>query len=114
MVGARPYRLSAAVSADVLDAERALRRGDVAAAPAAYPEPLLPDASAPRVVRARRELEGALRRTALARGGGLLWRWLQTGSGRDDADALAAFVRGAQSGDPRRDVAAARLRALQG
>ena len=112
-VGARPYRLTGAVSVDVLDVERALRRGDREGALRAYHAPLLPDSAAPRVRRARRELEGALRRAAVTGGTAGLWAWLETRSGREDADALAAYVRHAGPRDPRRALAAARLRALQ-
>ena len=113
VVGARPYKLTAAVSADVLDVERAVCGGDADAALAAYHGPLLPASEAPRVRRARDELEAALRRAALAGSHARLWAWLQTRSGRDDADALARFVRTAGPRDARRAVAAARLRALQ-
>ena len=97
----------------MLDVERALRRGDRDGALRAYHAPLLPDSAAPRVRRARRELEGALRRTAVTGGTAGLWAWLETRSGREDADALAAYVRHAGPRDPRRALAAARLRSLQ-
>ncbi len=113
VVGTRPYRLTAPVSADLLDVERALRRGDVAAALQAYRRPLLPGSTSPRVRRARAELEGSLRRAALAGGLDGLWAWLESGSGREDEEALARFVRRAGATVPRRAVAAARLRALQ-
>ena len=62
---------------------------------------------------AGRKLEGALRRAAVAGAPGDLWAWLETSAGRDDADALAAFVRRSGAGDARRALAAGRLRALQ-
>ena len=53
-------------------------------------------------------------RVAVVTGGTAgLWAWLETRSGRDDADALAAYVRHAGPRDPRRALAAARLRSLQ-
>ena len=108
-----PYRLAAAVSADVLEVRRALRGREVLAALRAYRAPLLPASTAPEVRRVRAELEGALRRSGV--GGGLddLWAWLESASGQDDEDALARYVRRSARDEPRRAVAAARLRALQ-
>jgi len=113
VVAARPYRLTTAVGADVLDVTAALRRGDLMAALAAYRAPVLPDSTAPRIVRLRDELEGSLRRAALGGTLAQLWAWLDTACGREDTDALAQFVRRAARGDARRDIAAARLRSLQ-
>jgi hypothetical protein len=113
LIEARPYRLAAAVSGELIDVGRALRRGDLAGALNAYHSPLLPDSAAPRVAEARAELETALRRAALAGPVGHLWAWLETRSGKDDRDALARFVRRAEPSDARRSIAAARLRSLQ-
>jgi hypothetical protein len=109
---ARPYRLHATVSADFLELEERLVRGDVAGALAAYRGPLLADSTAPRIERARGELELALA-AAAQRSPGCLWRWLQTEAGREDARAMAAFLRAVRPGDPRRELIAARLRALR-
>jgi hypothetical protein len=113
LLAARPYRLLADVSADFLAIERLLAAGDVAGALRAYCAPLLVESEAERVVQARDELEGALRRAALAGGPDVLWAWLQTESGRDDLGGLRDFVRAVAPDDPRRPMAAARLRALQ-
>ncbi len=113
VLGTRPYRFTVPVSADLLDVERALRRGDVTAALEAYRGPLLPASTSPRVRRARAELEGSLRRAAMSGGLDGLWAWLESRSGREDEEALAHFVRRAGGAAPRRAVAAARLRALQ-
>jgi hypothetical protein len=114
LISARPYRLNAALSSDLADIEHAMRHNDADAAVAAYHAPLLPASTAPMIRGARAELEAVLRRTAVSGPPGRLWTWLQTRTGRDDADALAQFVRRAGARDPRRAVAAGRLRALQG
>lgn len=112
-VEARPYRLAAAVSADFLDVEEQLAGGDLGAALATFAGPLLPLSEAPGIAQARDELEGALRRAA--RGGTIehLWAWLQTAPGREDPLAMAAFIRRLAPDDPRRALAAARLRGLR-
>jgi GAF domain-containing protein len=111
-LAARPYRLLADVDADFLRVEAALARGDVGAAFDAFRGPLLPESDAPRVRQARDELEGALRRAALASAGGL-WRWLQTEPGRDDLAAMDEFLRRAAGTDPHRPLVEARARSLQ-
>ena len=112
-VEARPYRLAATVSADFLEVEEQLAADDLGAALDTYRGPLLPLSEAPGIAQARNELEGALQRAA--RGGTTeqLWAWLQTAPGREDPLGMAAFVRRIEPGDPRRAIAAARLRALQ-
>jgi len=113
VIGARPYRLLADVAADFVEVERALARGDVAAALAGGQSALLTGSDAPRIVQARTELEGALRRAALAGGPDDLWAWLQSEPGRDDPAALDAFLARAAAGDARGAVAAARLESLR-
>jgi hypothetical protein len=112
-LGSQPYRLLADVSADFVDVERLLVTGDVDDALRVYRSPLLVESEVPRVVQAREELEGALRRAALLGGLGTLWGWLQTESGRDDVAALRDFLREAAPDDPRAPVGLARLRALE-
>lgn len=112
LLAARPYRLASTVIADFQHAEHLLTTGDTAAALAVYAGPLQPLSDAPRIVRARLELEAALRRT-IASCPAHLWRWLSSPPGRDDAGALATFIRTVAPTDPRRPVAAARLRSLQ-
>ena len=112
-VAARPYRLQATVSADFLDIEAQLAAGELGAALTAYRGPLLPLSEAPGIAQARNELEGALQRAARRGSADQLWTWLQTAPGREDPLAMAAFVRRLEGDDPRRAIAAARLRALQ-
>jgi hypothetical protein len=113
VLASQPYKLLADVSADFLDVERLVLAGDVAAALAAYRAPLLVESEVPRIVQARDELEGALRRAALLGGQDTLWAWLETDSGRDDVAALREFLREAAPDDPRAPVALARLRAVE-
>ena len=65
LVASRPYRLARTMTADYHDVSAALRRGDVAAALAGYPGPLLPSSEAPGVVAERRWLETQLRSAVL-------------------------------------------------
>jgi len=111
-LASQPYRLLADVSADFLDVEARLLEGDVLGALRAYRAPLLVESEAPRIVQAREELEGALRRAALA-DRDALWAWLETESGRDDLAALRAFLQAAAADDPRASLAVARIGALQ-
>jgi hypothetical protein len=113
VLGARPYRLLAAVSADFLEVERLLLAGDVNLALRVNRAPLLGESEVPRIVQAREELEGALRRAARTAGPDTLWAWLETESGRDDLAGLREFVREAAPEDPRAAVALARLQAIQ-
>jgi hypothetical protein len=114
VLAARPYRLLGDVSADFLEVGRLLRSGDVAGALRAHRAPLLVESEVPRLVQARDELEGSLRRAARAGGLDVLWAWLDSESGRDDAVGLREFlVAAAPDDDPRGAVAAARLRALR-
>jgi hypothetical protein len=101
------------VSADFLDVERRLAAGELGSALGAYRGPLLPQSEAPGIAQARNELEGALQRAARGGSTDQLWTWLQTAPGREDPLAMAAFVRRLEGDDPRRAIAAARLRALQ-
>jgi hypothetical protein len=79
----------------------------------AHRTPLLVESDAPRLVQARNELVGALRRAAIAAGPDALRAWLQSQSGRDDFAGLPDFLRAAPAGDPRRPVAAGRVRAAR-
>jgi hypothetical protein len=112
LLAGRPYRLLADVTADFLSVEPLLAAGDVIGALSAHRAPLLAESEAPRIVQARDELEGALRRAALAAGPDALWTWLQSECGRDDLAGLREFALSAAAGDARRAVAAARARAL--
>jgi hypothetical protein len=113
IVAARPYRLLADVTADFLEVESALASGDTETALRIHRAPLLSESEAPGLVQARNELEGAVRRAAMARGPDALWSWLESESGRDDIWALEHYIRASSADDPRRALAASRLRALQ-
>ena len=113
VLASQPYRLLADVSADFLDVERLVLAGNVEGALRAYRAPLLVESEVPRVVQAREELEGALRRAALLGGQDTAWSWLESESGRDDVAALREFLREAPPDDPRAPVALARLRAVE-
>jgi hypothetical protein len=113
VLASQPYRLLADVSADFLEVEQLVLAGDVVGALRAYRAPLLVESEVPRLVQAREELEGALRRAALLGGADTLWAWLETESGRDDVAALRAFLRDAPPDEPRAAVALARLRAIE-
>jgi hypothetical protein len=113
VLASQPYKLLADVSADFLEVERLVLAGDVHDALRAYRAPLLVESEVPRLVQAREELEGAVRRAALLGGQDTLWGWLETESGRDDVAALRDFLREAPPDDPRAPVALARLRAVE-
>jgi len=107
-IAARPYRLTGDVDGDFLEAERLLAAGDIASALDTYTGPLLPASRVPGIEQTRERLEWALAR-AVRRTPALLWRWLQTEAGREDDEAMAAFIRSVPAADPRRSVVAARL-----
>jgi hypothetical protein len=112
-LAAQPYRLLGDVTADFLEAERLLAAGKLPDVVRAYRGALLPESDAPRIRQARDELDGALQRAVLAGPLAFLWAWLQSEPGREDPRALAEFVRRAPANEPRRPLAAARLRVLQ-
>jgi hypothetical protein len=113
LLAARPYRLLGDVQCDFRQVEQRLLEGDVAGALRLHRAPLLVESEAPRIVQARSELEGALRRAARAGGQDTLWTWLGSESGRDDLAGLREFIREAPPEDPRVPVAVARMKALQ-
>ncbi|MFD1149036.1 GAF domain-containing protein [Saccharothrix hoggarensis] len=104
----RPYRLSADVRGDFLAVREALRVGDVGVAAAAYRGDLLPRSEAPVVREEREDLGAAVRRGVLERGDvEALWAF---GLVSDDVTVLERLVRLMPRTDPRREVAAGRLR----
>jgi hypothetical protein len=104
----RPYRLSADVRGDFLAVRDALRAGDVGTAAAAYRGELLPRSEAPVVREEREDLAAALRRGVLERGDvEALWAF---GLVAEDVTVLERLVRLLPRTDPRREVAATRLR----
>lgn len=112
-LAAKPYRLEAEVTADFLELERQLAAGELGSALQDYDGPLLAESQVLLIEQARDELEGALRGAATRGSLQQLWQWLTSEPGRDDAAALAEYLRRAPAGDPRRPVAAARLGALE-
>ncbi|MFD0203196.1 MULTISPECIES: helix-turn-helix domain-containing protein [Saccharothrix] len=104
----RPYRLSADVRGDFLAVRDALRAGDVGTASAAYRGELLPRSEAPVVCEEREDLAAALRRGLLERGDvEALWAF---GLVAEDMTVLERLVALLPRTDPRREVAATRLR----
>ena len=92
LVGSRPYRLVAPLSADFLDVARALRDKDPAAALAAYGGSLLPRSEAPEVITERHWLDVRLRTAVLESGRApLLEDWLDR-CGAEDLDAWERLV----------------------
>lgn len=94
-IASRPYRLLAPVDSDVADVFAALDGGDVEAALARYPGPLLPQSVSPSIARLRTELSASLRGAVLAESArgrpGLLRRWLELPEGRDDRDGWSTL-----------------------
>jgi hypothetical protein len=113
LLSSRPYRLTAPVEADYLDIAAALRRGDLAAAVAGYPGPLLPSSEAPGVVAQRRWLDTQLRASVLADGDPRTIRAWADGSGFNDLQVWERLAAVAPYGSPERGVALARARELR-
>ncbi|NUT51588.1 MAG: GAF domain-containing protein [Saccharothrix sp.] len=104
----RPSRLSADVRADFLAVRDAVRAGDVGAAAAAYRGELLPRSEAPVVCDEREDLMAGLRRGVLDRGDvEALWAFAVVAG---DVTVLERLVDVLPDADPRREVAATRLR----
>lgn len=106
----RPYRLEGEVRFAPLEAEEALRRGDVHGAFDRYPTELLPYSEAGEIAELRRRLEVGLRDAVLRAGDpALLERWLRHPASRHDEEAARALARAAPPGSPARATALARL-----
>ena len=113
LLQSRPYRLTRPVSADYLDVRDALRRGDLAAAVAAYAGPLLPSSEAPGVVAQRDWLDTQLRAAvAASRDPQLLQAWTE-GFGFDDLELWERLAAAAPAGSAQRAAAVARVRQLR-
>ncbi|WP_020419377.1 GAF domain-containing protein [Amycolatopsis sp. ATCC 39116] len=112
---AKPYQLRAEVEADFLRARRALNTGDVAAAVAACPAPLLNRSDAPAIRAEREQLVAAVRTAVLGHADpDVLWTFAQSETGRDDVEVFEHLTRRLPADDPRRAVASARLEWLLG
>jgi GAF domain-containing protein len=108
------YRLRGGVSSDVAQVCGLLHRGEVREAAARYAGPLLPGSTAPGVVREREALESWMRQSVMSGGDQeAIWAWLQTASGASDLAAWQRLLSNLPFQDPRRSLAAARLRALR-
>jgi hypothetical protein len=113
LVESRPYRLARPVESDYADVCAALRRGDVAAAVAASPGPLLPSSEAPHVVAQRRWLDVQLRSAVLASGSPeLLSDWAER-FGFEDLQVWERLAAVLPTGSGQRASAAVRVRELR-
>ena len=79
-----------------------------------YTGPLLPRSDAPGVVREREALEHWLRQSVMSAGDQeALWAWLQTVGGSEDLPAWQRLLANLPFQDPRRSLAASRVRELR-
>lgn len=93
MLGSRPYRLLTELDSDLGALNRALRRGDIAAAVAGYRGQLLPASRAPGVGRVREALRARMRAAVLKSGDpAILGWWIGSVDGREDHGAWAAYL----------------------
>jgi hypothetical protein len=113
LVASRPYRLARPMTADYQDVSAALRRGDTAAALAAYPGPLLSSSEAPAVVTERRWLDTQLRSAVLASASPeVLSAWAER-FGFDDLEVWERLTAVLPAASPRRASAATHTRDLR-
>jgi ABC-type transporter Mla MlaB component len=109
-----PYRLAVDVESDVDRVQRLLERGAVREAAERYEGPLLPRSEAPGVVRQREALDSWIRHAVMtAEDHAALWAWLQSPSGSEDLPAWKRLLTSLNFHDPRRSLAAARVRVLR-
>lgn len=109
-----PYRLCADVECDAARIQGLLDRGAIREAAERYEGQLLPHSEAPGVVREREALDAWLRQAVMtAEGDEALWAWVQSPSGAEDLAAWKRLLAAVDFRDPRRSLAAARLRALR-
>lgn len=109
-----PYRLCADVECDAARIQGLLDRGAIREAAERYEGQLLPHSEAPGVVREREALDAWLRQAVMtAEGDEALWAWVQSPSGAEDLAAWKRLLAAVDFRDPRRSLAAARVRALR-
>lgn len=109
-----PYRLAGHVESDVGRVRTLLLRGAIRDAAELYAGALLPQSDAPGVERERDELEGWMRHAVMtADDRDVLWTWLQTPSGHDDAAGWKLLLGALDFRDPRRSQAAAQVGRLR-
>lgn len=113
-IDTEPYRLCVDVECDVEQIQGLLEQGAVREAADRYEGKLLPHSEAPGVVRQRDGLDGWMRHAVMsADDGAALWAWLRSPSGCDDLAAWKRLLARLKFHDPRRSLAAARLRTLR-
>lgn len=114
LVGAGEYHLSCEVASDFKQVRALLGRGEVGAAAAAYAGPLLPDSTAPGIVRAREELDAWLRQAVItSEDAEALWAWVRSPGGENDLVAWLRLLAALEYTDPRRGLAVARTAMLR-
>ncbi len=113
LLASRPYRLTAPLRADFLDVAAALDRGDLPAALAGYPGPLLPCSEAPAVVAHRHWLDTRLRAAVLASPRPDPVRSWAEGPGFEDLQVWERLAELAAPGSPCRAVALVRAAELR-
>jgi hypothetical protein len=112
LLAGRPYRLTMPLHTDVEVVRAHLDVGEVAAAVAAYPGPVLPRSQAPGVIQLRERLEHELRTALLLSADpALMHSWLREPGRRDDLPLWHACLHGLPPG-PERDRVAAELSAV--
>ena len=108
------YRLRMDVESDVDRVRSLLERGAIREAAETYEGTLLPSSEAPGVVQQRDALDAWVRHAVMtADDDAALWAWLQSPSGRDDLPAWKRLLAELNFHDPRRSLAAARVRSLR-
>ena len=108
------YRLRPGVSSDVAQVCTLLHRGEVLEAATRYIGPLLPSSAAPGVVAEREALEAWIRQSVMSAGDvEALWAWVQTVNGHRDLPAWQRLLSNLRFQDPRRSLAASRIRVLR-
>lgn len=108
----RPWRITQPIAADFLEVRDWLDRGEIAAALAAYPGPLLPQSDAPGIVELRDELLGDLHQAILARNDpNLLFGLSQKVP--DDLELLEQLLEGLPRNDWRSPVILSRIKRLR-
>ena len=113
-IDADAYRLTIDTESDLAHVRTLLDRGEIRAAVEQYEAPLLPHSEAPGIVRERDELEAWVRQGVMsADDRDALWAWVQCPSGRDDLAAWKRLLTQLDFRDPRRSLAAARVRSLR-
>jgi GAF domain-containing protein len=113
-IDADAYRLTIDTESDLAHVRTLLDRGEIRVAVEHYAGPLLPRSEAPGIARERDELEAWVRQGVMsADDGDALWAWVQCSSGRDDLPAWKRLLTHLDFRDPRRSLAAARVRSLR-